>query len=96
MLFLPALLLFVLGTSLGISAMPMHALPQKSEGERIILMVKYEGGMDHNRARGFWAPEFREHGFFNVTPSEKLNLDRKLGITRLVLWYMSAPIRMMD
>jgi hypothetical protein len=72
-LFLPALLFFVLGT--GTPALagfePSRNLPTFS--------ITYHG-MGYTRGRGYWQLEVvRKHGFFNVMSFEKLNLDREMS-----------------
>ena len=61
--------------------------------------VKYGVNQGYQRGHGYWRPNVRKHGFFNVTSFEKLNLDRDLGMTRPSLglfWYILAPKRMVQ
>lgn len=49
------------------------------------------GDMDGKRGQGYWMPEVRTKDVsFNVTPFEKLDLDRKILLSSILLWHISA------
>ena len=85
MLFLPALLFFLLGTGTS-------ALETGSNDHTLTLPIR-EGMEDdkiYKRAQGYWQPAVRtKHGSFHVT-CEKLTLDRTGLVSRILLWYIST------
>ena len=85
MLFLPALLFFLLGTGTS-------ALETGSNDHTLTLPIR-EGMEDdkiYKRAQGYWQPAVRtKHGSFHVT-CEKLTLDRTGLVSRVLLWYIST------
>jgi hypothetical protein len=70
----------------------MQAAAAKLIPSLIISTVKYIGnGIDHKLAEGYWRLEVRtKHVSFNVMSFEKLILDRKLLMSSIVLWHISA------
>jgi hypothetical protein len=87
MLFLPALLFFLLGT--GTFAL--------AAGSDHFLSVPIREGMEddkiYKRAQGYWQPAVRtKHGSFHVTLFEKLNLDRTGLISSILLWHILARV----
>jgi hypothetical protein len=51
-------------------------------------------GLERDRARGYWRPTVRKHGFFNVTSFEQLNFDRFQMVPNPgpPLWYISPKM----
>ena len=88
MLFLPALLFFVLST--GTSA--LAAGSKKPDRFLTVPTFGLDDDMDYDRAQGYWRPEVRtKHSPFNVTSFEKLNLDRK-RVRGGLLWHILATV----
>ena len=79
MLFLLALLFFVLGT--GTSAVKISPVPITSG------LVSHE---DYIRLHGYWVPTVRKHVFVNLMSYKELNLDRQREVSGILLLYISA------
>jgi hypothetical protein len=90
MLFLHALLFFVLGTGTS-------ALAAGSKKPDHSLSVPIREGMEddkvYERAQGYWRPQVRtKNGSFHVSSFEKLNLDRTGLISSILLWHILARV----